>query len=150
MEYEYVTPEGVRFSGGEAEIPQDNIVFSKGGNGQSVPVDKQLPIENKKINIPMEKFTQYALNSEKDPNKALAFEKALGYNLNNAEELIADIYNNINNFEAIKKPDNGYGDRYQIVMQLTGPNGKIANVLTAWLDDKYTGEIRLISAYVID
>ena len=98
----------------------------------------------------MEKFTQYALNSEKDPNKALAFEKALGYNLNNAEELIADIYNNINNFEAIKKPDNGYGDRYQIVMQLTGPNGKIANVLTAWLDDKYTGEIRLISAYVID
>ena len=125
-------------------------VFENGGNSQNVPIDKRLPIENKKINIPMEKFTQYALNSEKDPNKALAFEKALGYNLNNAEELIADIYNNINNFEAIKKPDNGYGDRYQIVMQLTGPNGKIANVLTAWLDDKYTGEIRLISAYVID
>ncbi|WP_353423172.1 hypothetical protein [Christensenella massiliensis] len=44
MEYEYVTPEGVRFSGGEVEIPQDNIVFSKGGNGDSqIPQGYSLP-----------------------------------------------------------------------------------------------------------
>lgn len=46
-----------------------------------------LPNYDKAV-IPIEKFTQYAPNPEKDKNKAEAFEKALGYNLNNAEGLI--------------------------------------------------------------
>jgi len=33
-------------------------------------------------------------------------------------------------------------------MVLTGVNGKSANVMTAWLDDKITGKMRLTSAYV--
>ena len=37
-EMEYVTPEGARFSGGEAEIPQNNIVFSKGGTNQEINI----------------------------------------------------------------------------------------------------------------
>ena len=52
MEYEYVTPEGVRFSGGEVEIPQDNIVFSKGGNGDSqIPQGYSLLSDNGDIMI---------------------------------------------------------------------------------------------------
>ena len=38
--------------------------------------------------IPTAKLTQYALNPEKDTNKARAFEAALGYNLDNVEKLI--------------------------------------------------------------
>lgn len=38
--------------------------------------------------ISIAKLTQYALNPDKAPDKALAFEKALGYNLSNVDKLI--------------------------------------------------------------
>lgn len=98
--------------------------------------------------IPKEKFTQYALNPDKDPNKAKAFQLALGYTLENADELIKQIYDKLPEYEAKEKPDNGWGKRYEVKMDLTGPNGKTAKVLTAWIEDKDTGEMRLTSAYV--
>ncbi len=98
--------------------------------------------------IPKAKFTQYALNQNKDPDKARAFEKALGYTEDNADELISQIYDKISEYDAKEKPDNGWGKRYEVIMDITGPNGKTAKVLTAWIDDKNTGEMRLTSAYV--
>lgn len=98
--------------------------------------------------IPKAKFTQYALNPDKDPDKARAFEKALGYTADNADKLISQIYDKISEYDAKEKPDNGWGKRYEVIMDITGPNGKTAKVLTAWIDDKNTGEMRLTSAYV--
>lgn len=98
--------------------------------------------------IPQEKFTKYALNPLGDKNKAEAFEKALGYNLNNADKLIENIKNNISNFNAKEKEDTGYGKRYEIIMTLLGENNKYANVKTAWIIDKETKQTRLTSAYV--
>lgn len=100
--------------------------------------------------IPQEKFTKYALdkNNPKGKDKAIAFEKALGYNLSNSDKLIENIRNNISNFNAVEKSDKGYGKVYEIIMKLTGENGKTANVKTGWLIDKDTGETRLTSAYV--
>ena len=98
--------------------------------------------------IPKEKFTEYALNPEKDPNKAKAFQLALGYTKENADELIQQIYNRLSEYSAKEKPDNGWGKRYEVKMDLSGPNGKTAKVITAWIDDKKTGEMRLTSVYV--
>ena len=98
--------------------------------------------------IPKAKFTQYALNPEKDPDKAKAFKKALGYTMDNADELISQIYDKISEYDAREKPDNGWGKRYEVIMDITGINGKTAKVLTAWIDDKNTGEMRLTSVYV--
>jgi len=100
------------------------------------------------VNIPIEKFVNYALNPEKDKDKAVAFSRALGYNLNNYKDLIINIKNNISNFPAKIKPDMGHGTRYEVVMTLTGANGKTANVLTAWIDDNQKNEMRLTNAYV--
>ena len=61
---------------------------------------------------------------------------------------IQNIQKNISKYQAIEKPDNGYGKRYEVVMNLKGPNGKEAKVLTAWIDDKENGEMRLTSVYV--
>lgn len=98
--------------------------------------------------IPMAKLTKYALDSEKAPDKAFAFEKALGYNLGNVDKLVENIKRNVNNYELIEKPTNNYGRRFQQVMELTGENGKTANVLLAWFLDKNTNEFRLTSIYV--
>ena len=94
------------------------------------------------------KFTGYALNPDKDANKAKAFKDALGYTVGTADKLIDNIKSNIKKFDAVEKPYNGYGRRYEILMELTGLNGKKANVKTAWIKDNKTGETRLTSAYV--
>ncbi len=107
----------------------------------------ELPNIDKAV-IPTEKFTKYALNPEKDVNKARAFKEALGYDLNNANELIKNITDNLSQFNAIEKPDNGYGKRYEVIMTLTGANKKKANVKTSWIVEADTGKIRLTSAYV--
>jgi len=106
-----------------------------------------LPRYNEAV-IPIKKFVEYALNPEKDPNKALAFFLALGYNISSADKLVQNIRDNIANFECREKNDLGHGAIYEVCMVLLGENGKTANVLTAWIDDKATGEMRLINAYV--
>ncbi len=54
----------------------------------------------------------------------------------------------INEYDAVMKPDLGYGDRFQITMNLVGPNGKEEPVRTGWIIDKNNGEVRLTSIYV--
>ena len=95
-----------------------------------------------------EKLTQYALNPLKDRHKAAAFRLALGYQLHDADELMRNVAAHINDFPAVEKPDNGYGKRFHILMELTGKNGKTAKVMTAWIRDKHTEIIRLTSIYV--
>lgn len=98
--------------------------------------------------IPEEKFSKYALDSNKDPDKSKAFKDALGYDLTNYKDLVENIRSHLSEYEAIKKPDRGHGQRYEVVLELTGPNGKTANVLTAWIDDNKNGEMRLTTAHV--
>lgn len=100
--------------------------------------------------IPKEKFTQYALNREKDPDKAKAFERALGYTVHDADELIEQITKKIPNYTAVEKGDRGYGMTYEVIMDIRGKNGKTAKVLTAWIDDKNNGEMRLTTVHVDD
>lgn len=96
--------------------------------------------------IPEEKFTEYALDPLKAPDKAKAFQSALGYNKDNYDKLIANIESHIDESKFIEKGDKGHGMRYEYVMKLKGANGKEANVMTAWIDDN--GEKRLTSVYV--
>ena len=102
----------------------------------------------KRIVIPVEKITEYALNPIKDPNKARAFELALGYNLSNSDKLIENIKANIDKFPSKSKGDKGYGTLYEVIMELTGENGKQAKVLTAWLDDAVKNEMRLVTVHI--
>jgi hypothetical protein len=120
----------------------DSVIITVGSENMNI-----LPNADNAV-ISEEKFTQYALNPQKQKDKATAFEKALGYNLDNCQKLIDNIKTNIKNFPAESKPDIGYGKRYKIIMYLLGENGKTAKVLTAWIVDNDTNKTRLISAYV--
>lgn len=99
--------------------------------------------------IPGEKLTGYILNKEhpRGRDKAIAFEKALGYNQENYKDLAKIIKNNLKSSPATYKGSGKYGDRYEIAMDITGPNGKTARVLTGWLLDK-NGKARMVTAYV--
>ena len=122
-------------------------------NGPPYPLDKSTKSDkikedekSKSFNIPRNKFTEYALNPEKAPDKARVFESALGYNKDNCDQLIEDIEKHADIHKMVEKGDNGYGMRYEQVIRLKGPNEKEANVLTAWIDDDK--DLRLTSVYV--
>lgn len=93
-----------------------------------------------------QKFIQYALNPLKAPDKAKAFKEALGYTVDNFEDLRQNILDNLVEDNFIEKGDNGYGMRYEQILELAGPNGKKAKVLTAWIQDG--SDKRLVSVYV--
>ena len=105
-------------------------------------------IEAGNFAIPMQKLVGYALDPQKAPDKAKAFELALGYTKDNAAELLQSIFDNADESRFVEKGNNGYGIIYEYVMRITGPNGKQANVLTAWIDDN--GRKRLTSVYVTE
>jgi phage protein len=137
----------------------DDYVKKHGGNKkQAETIENRLKSDSKsniiklprywEAAIPRKKFLEYALNPQKDQDKAKAFKSALGYTMENADDLIQQIYDKLPEYEAKEKTDKGWGKRYEVRMELTGPNGKTAKVITAWIDDKNTGQMRLTSAYI--
>ena len=74
--------------------------------------------------------------------------KTGGGRIINADKLVDNIRSGVKNSKAVLKPDNGYGKRYEVLLSITGENGKTANVVTAWIVDKENQETRLTSVYV--
>lgn len=102
-------------------------------------------VKGGKIAIPEQKFKGYAL---KEPDKAKAFKAALGYDLTNAEDLIQNIVDHIDESKFVQKTDKGHGMRYEYIMRIVGANGKEANVLTAWIEEGKG--LRMTSVYVTE
>lgn len=102
------------------------------------------------VTIAPEKFTGYALNKNHSHgrDKAIAFERALGYTVDNADDLIKNIRRNVRRYPAEKRPKNQHGQPYQVKMVLTGPNGKRAVVKTGWIIEEGQTQPRLTSAYI--
>ena len=121
-----------------------------GITGERKRAENPLPgLENAYINPA--KLRDYSLNINHPGagrNKAIAFEKALGYNQDHAEELRRNILDNLPYFNAASKGRNKYGERYEVIMELTGPNGKTARVGTGWLIKGDKAFPFLTSAYV--
>lgn len=94
------------------------------------------------------KLLNYALDKThpKGRDKAIAFDRALGYNKGNYKELMDNVRKSLPDFPAIPKGADEYGAKYEVLMFLTGPNGKTARVKTGWL--KHKEEVRMVSIYV--
>jgi hypothetical protein len=126
-------------------------------NGPPYPLDESISNaiitckgrqDGRTYTISKDKFTQYALNPDKDPNKARAFELALGYNKDNCDKLIEDIMTEVDKSKMRDRGNAGYGMRREQVMRLSGPNGKEANVATGWIEE--SDSVRLTSVYITE
>ena len=98
--------------------------------------------------MPEAKFNAYALNPDKNPDKARAFKEALGYDMTNYKDLMQNIMDHIDESKFVEKDDRGFGTRFEYVIELEGANGKKAKVMTAWIQDG--DEKRLTSVYVTE
>ena len=94
------------------------------------------------------KFTEYALNPAKDPDKAKAFMLALGYDLSNWQELEEKVATAIKTSRVRQKRETEYGIQYESILQITGANGKTANVTTGWIKSEDSEKVRMTTVYV--
>lgn len=99
--------------------------------------------------MPPEKFTRYFLNPmhvahvwgrSSGRDKAVVFKSALGFDLSNWELLRDRILEELPFHEAVLGKEDEFGRRYNVTLPVEGVNGKVANVLTAWIIK--TGEVR--------
>lgn len=133
------------------EVDLDGLRGHVTGAPASNPVQPgRTRITGRNAEIPKEKLTEYALSKDHETgrDKAVAFEQALGYTRDNYQQLIEDIRGNLARHPVISRGKNQYGEKYEVVMDLQGPNGKTAPVVTAWIIENGSKTPRLTSIYV--
>ncbi len=101
--------------------------------------------------IPDTKLVDYVLNKNhsRGKDKAIVFERVLGYNQNNASELIAQIRQGLNLYLASERTKTQYGRVFTVRMLVRGANGSIAPVVTGWQIDTGKSTPRLVSIYIV-
>ena len=132
---------GSRPGGGSGGSAANNSLDFSGESGI-------IEIVKDDVVIPIRKLTEYALNPEKEPNKARVFKSVLGFDINSADILIERIREGFDAKLLKEKPNNGYGKRYEALITVKGINGNTAKVTTAWFDDPVKMEFRLTSLYI--
>ena len=103
----------------------------------------------KKAVISEDKIFGYALNMEHPlgREKAIAFERALGYTKDNGHLLIAEIRKHLP-VMPVSEREGRFGRQFSFNMSVTGVNGKKANVKVCWQMDHGASFPRLTSVYV--
>lgn len=96
------------------------------------------------------KLTQYALNPDNPVggDKALVFERRLGYTKDNYEGLMEQIQSMALEVEAVPKLADQHGQRYQVDLEVTGVVGQRAIVRTGWIVEPGSEAARLVTLYV--
>jgi len=97
-----------------------------------------------------EKLLSYSLNPDhpRGGNKAKVFASALGFTLENAEQLKSEILRLLPTIHAVEREKNQYGQSFSVDIPMTGPTGS-AIVRTGWIVDSGEEFPRLVSTYVL-
>src|SRR5262245_22679828 len=103
-----------------------------------------------KAEIPSDKLEKYALDPTHPvgKHKARVFESVLGINQSDWRVLANSIQNELPYNKARPTKSDSFGQRYEVIMPITGPNGKTENVLTAWIVKADSDYPSLVSLYI--
>lgn len=110
---------------------------------------KALPNYQKAV-LPREKLEKYVLDPTNPvgKHKAILFEKVLGFVKSDWDSLRNAILSELAYHKGTTGRRDHYGQRYNVTMPITGPNGRTADVLTAWIVDTGEDYPTFITAYV--
>ncbi len=95
------------------------------------------------------KLVEYALNPDapRGRHKALVFERALGYTLDNWQHLLSQLETLAPQEEARLLGADRYGYRYVADFLITGINGRQATVRTGWIVRTEEDAVRLVTLW---
>ena len=94
--------------------------------------------------IASSKVTGYLLAFQKKNDKSRFLARA-GYDASHADRLICDLREQILPCEAEELECTEYGQYYQIVAPLTGPNGRTLHVRTIWMKEHLSQRTKFIT-----
>lgn len=97
--------------------------------------------------VPIEKVTDYLLSFShpRGSMKAKWF-ALLGYSSEEPSELVKSLLA-LASQEVLKSEENSYGTKYVIVGNVTGPNGRSAEIATIWMLTTGSSLPKLVTAY---
>ena len=100
--------------------------------------------------IDSRKLTEYALNLNNPvgKNKALMFQRHLGFTIDNYQELLEQIEGQALNYEALLIRTDEYGEHYRVDIDIIGTEGQQEVVRTGWVVAENSNEARLTTLYV--
>ena len=94
--------------------------------------------------IPIEKATCYLLVPQARGDKLASLER-VGYTLEKADQLLADLRRQLLPLEATPLQSNEFGQYYEIRGKLAGPNGGRLAVRTIWITERLSGATRFVT-----
>jgi filamentous hemagglutinin len=104
-----------------------------------------------RIIIDPRKLTEYALNLDnpKGADKAIMFERHLGFTKDNHQLLLQQIESKVLDAEATLQTTDVHGQRYQVDLEIEGVElGQIETVRTGWIVELKNDIARLVTLYV--
>lgn len=104
-----------------------------------------------RIVIDPRKLTEYALNPDnpRGADKAVMFERHLGFTKDNYQLLLQQIEMKVINSEATLQSTDIHGQRYQVDLEIEGvKSGQIETVRTGWIVEPKSDVARLVTLYV--
>lgn len=96
------------------------------------------------------RLTEYALNAENPvgANKALMFQRHLGFTRDNYDSLLEQISMRSPDSEAILQRTDQHGEHYRVDLEIIGTEGQREVVRTGWVVAPSSDEARLVTLYV--
>jgi hypothetical protein len=118
-------------------VPSESAKLKSKASGR-VPEDKArlvFKLVSENVVIPDAKITQYVLNKNhsRGKHKAIVFESSLGYTQAHAEQLKTAILEGLGTSERFYVRTDEYGDLFNAIINITGPNGNTAPIRTGWI-----------------
>lgn len=100
--------------------------------------------------IPPRKLTDYALNLENPVgrDKAVIFQRLLGFTQDNYELLLVQISEQALDNEAVLGRNDEHGQRYTVDLEIIGIEGQREIVRTGWIVEPESNVARLVTLYV--
>ena len=92
------------------------------------------------------KLKQYLLRLRVEDDKS-QFLGLAGYTLTDADRLLRDIREQVLPLDAEFYEETEYGSKYRIRGTLTGPNGRILRVVTIWMKENATNQVKFVTLF---
>ena len=94
--------------------------------------------------IPADKISKYLLVYRPRGDKS-GWLEGVGYSLEKAEVLAADIRAQLLSLDARSAGSDKFGDYFETAGSLKGPSGKVLRARAIWMTEHLSGETRLIT-----
>ena len=123
--------------------------------GPITPHAEGMPLHNPgRAEFAMDKLTRYSMDpdSPRGRSKARVWRAALGMDKRHAEDVRRQVLEQLDKRPAFRDLADKHGERFKVVVPVTGPNGRTVDVTTSWIYERGSGRTstkpRLVTCYV--